>query len=394
MIPFLRGPTSWVFLVLGLAFYIYRRRRNVNKVKAPSSYSTPPTPTKDATYSEESYHQIEPLTDFNLAATEPIKIRPFKPKYHLTMALENTTMSDLVAMDNTYIERIKLRKDLIENQPQDVLAVNPKAVDAILEFYTWSVHVYLPRRFPTIFTLSPTTSTLYNTITHQSLPLHLTSAVHALSLIGQTIDDDFLLLLPSSNPQDDGKYRLEAFITCFPSGFNTPKKLNLLLSEIHGPVPGYSEKLEKSMDRFFATLPVGKMVKRHNWSVTTHRRLFTFDGNHLTDEELAAQKHKENENENENEGAGVEDDGVDIEQTVLRCERQTLHRLPKTKALVFAFKTYQYGMRELRNEGGVEDFCAAIDGLGLGNVPGMTVYKRQVVWGEKVKAFLRGEIDE
>jgi hypothetical protein len=35
----------------------------------------------------------------------------------------------------------------------------------------------------------------------------------------------------------------------------------------------------------------------------------------------------------------------------------------------------------------------AIDGLRLGSVPGIAVYKRQVVWGEKVKAFLRGEID-
>jgi hypothetical protein len=35
----------------------------------------------------------------------------------------------------------------------------------------------------------------------------------------------------------------------------------------------------------------------------------------------------------------------------------------------------------------------AIDGLGTGSVPGIAVYKRQVVWGEKVKAFLRGEIE-
>jgi hypothetical protein len=52
-----------------------------------------------------------------------------------------------------------------------------------------------------------------------------------------------------------------------------------------------------------------------------------------------------------------------------------------------------YPIRELRDEGSGEMLAEAIDGLGLGSVPGMTVYKRQVIWGEKVKAFLRGEID-
>ena len=41
--------------------------------------------------------------------------------------------------------------------------------------------------------------------------------------------------------------------------------------------------------------------------------------------------------------------------------------------------------------GGGEEMARAIEGLGLGNVPGMQVYKRAVVWGDRVKAFLRRE---
>lgn len=52
-----------------------------------------------------------------------------------------------------------------------------------------------------------------------------------------------------------------------------------------------------------------------------------------------------------------------------------------------------YPIQELRDEGSGEILAEAIDGLALGSVPGMTVYKRQVVWGTKVQAFLRGEID-
>ena len=87
---------------------------------------------------------------------------------------------------------------------------------------------------------------------------------------------------------------------------------------------------------------------------------------------------------------GVDDEEIDMGQTVLRCERQTLHRLPGTKALVFAFKTYTYPIEELRDEGSGEELADAIEGLGKGNVPEITVYKRQVVWGKKVAAYLRG----
>ena len=80
---------------------------------------------------------------------------------------------------------------------------------------------------------------------------------------------------------------------------------------------------------------------------------------------------------------------VVIEKCRLRCERQTLHRLPKTKALVFAFKTYLYKLSEIKEEGLGPDLADAIDGLGLGNVPEMKVYKRGVVWGEKIQEYLR-----
>lgn len=78
-----------------------------------------------------------------------------------------------------------------------------------------------------------------------------------------------------------------------------------------------------------------------------------------------------------------------MRKTFLRCERQTLHRLPQTKALVFAFKTYLYPLREIKEEGKGEELAAAIEGLETGSVPQMMFYKRGVVWGEAVKRFLR-----
>lgn len=277
-------------------------------------------------------------------------------------------------MDNTYTARIALRRNLISSRPHDVLAVTPVIEPSVLEFYSWLMLTYLPLRFPTVFTLLDGKGGLKNLVTREELPLTPSSALQALEIIGGNIDDDFLFLLPTA---EEGKYRLEGFVTCFPSGFNTRGKLGLKLADIHIPVPGYSAKLEKSMDRFFATLPVGKIVRRVNWSITTHGELFCLAGNHLSEEEAKTLAE---------EAVAKE---WDINKAVLRCERQTLHRLPGTKALVFAFKTYQYGMQELKDEGSGEELATAIDGLGEGSVPGMRVYKSAVVWGEKVKRFLR-----
>jgi hypothetical protein len=183
--------------------------------------------------------------------------------YNLTKpspALENTALSDLIPMDSTYRSRIQLRNQLIERERHEIIACNLTAIPAVLELYSWLTTTYLPQRFPTLFTI--TTTSLRNNVTGDLLPLYLPStnagAETALQLMGENIDDEFLFLLKSSNPSDAGRYRMEAFINCFPSGFNTRSKLNLLLADIHMPVPSYKAKLEKSMDRFFASLPIGR----------------------------------------------------------------------------------------------------------------------------------------
>ena len=70
-------------------------------------------------------------------------------------------------------------------------------------------------------------------------------------------------------------------------------------------------------------------------------------------------------------------------------ERQLLHRLPQTRALLFSFKTLLYTLPEIKGEGLGETLAEAIDGLKNGTAPGFYFYKRAAVWGESVKAYLR-----
>jgi hypothetical protein len=154
------------------------------------------------------------------------------------------------------------------------------------------------------------------------------------------------------------------------------------------------------MDRFFATLPFGKIVKRSNWALQTTPDLFVLHGNHISapssttnsdSSSLTMAPATYNPTPSELEEWKKAADEVEPEKCFLRCERQTLHRLEKTGAAIFGFKTYLYGLGEVRKQGEGEEMANAVEGMGRGSVKGMFVYKKVVVWGDKVVSFLRAE---
>ena len=210
----------------------------------------------------------------------------------------------------------------------------------------------------------------------------------ALRTLGSHIDTDFLILLPTQTEDEKERdsqpvYHLEAFSTTFPSGFSTLSKLSLPLSAIHSPVPQYARKIGKSMDRFFARLETGKLVRRANWTITTTPKLFVQSGTHFHDFDTMSPAKQEDSIAEQRRGLNVED-------MRLRCERQTLMRLPLSGALVFAFKTYLTSLGEVKEEGSGEALAEATEGFKRGSVPGMENYKRAVVWGDVVREFLKG----
>ncbi|SMQ49081.1 unnamed protein product [Zymoseptoria tritici ST99CH_3D7] len=312
------------------------------------------------------------------------------------MALENITLSDIIAMDNTYVSRMQVRQSIMEDHPDATIQSTPVADKAVLELHDWMFRTYLPMRYPQIYyRQSGADGGLLNGVSNKIIPLSPSSAVEALRALGSNIDTDFLVLMPCSiSPDGLPIYHLQAFVTCFPSGFSLRKKLGMPLAEIHTPVPGYKAKLEKSMDRFFARLECGKAVKRSNWGITTVTDLFLEGGTHFHND-----KASDGPSSTSTEGDGPSTrvlDGIEqqkreviVENCRLRSERQTLFRLPQSKAIVFSFKTYQYHLEDVKNDGYADELAAAIEGLVMGSVPEMNFYKRGVVWSEAVLQYLR-----
>lgn len=80
---------------------------------------------------------------------------------------------------------------------------------------------------------------------------------------------------------------------------------------------------------------------------------------------------------------------TDCPKARIRCELQTLSRLPKTGAILFSFKTLLYTLEEIKSDGLGPEVAEAIDGLRQGNAPGMWQYKGAVRWAKKVNEYLR-----
>ena len=203
---------------------------------------------------------IEPLPDFDWTTASPRALRPFRPIYHITMALQSDTPSDLITIDRDYLDRVVLRKSLIEKHPATVHGCTEHGGPAVEELYTYLMG-YLPTRYPTVFTRVD--DKLYNRATGKMIDaVPPNDAEDALRVLGETVEEDLFLLRETEKGHES-----VAFMCCFPSGFDPSRKLGRLLREIHEGVPGY-EKIGGSMERFFGRMEVGKSVKRINVSLT------------------------------------------------------------------------------------------------------------------------------
>ncbi|CAG9950535.1 unnamed protein product [Clonostachys rosea f. rosea IK726] len=190
--------------------------------------------------------------------------------------------------------------------------------DSVHELYTYLITDYLPNRYPTMFKLSYDKSMFFNLVTGENHPTTPPSDPKAaLKILGTTVEEDLFLL--KNTP--DG-HQCVAFVCCFPSGWNPSSKLGAHMTKIH--------------------TTWAKGVKRSNWTVQTHDKLFNVKGNHIRP------------------GEEAEEEDIEVD------------------------KTYLYPIQEIKAEGLGTEFADAIEGLQKGNAPGMWRYKGAIRWGKSV----------
>jgi hypothetical protein len=251
---------SIVAIVLFIIYILQREthlfqnlHQNLLRSKSrPLKSSTDPTAT------------IQPLWDFDIAATPPISYRPYEFQGHVTMGIQQRKRQDWIRMDNGYAQRIRDRKELLTTQPHYTIGTGPLVDPAIEELYHEIMVDYLPKRYPTLF--STRGGTVRNRVTGSSYPLSTAdlSPKRKLELLGENVEEDFYFMCPDA---EDGEFRLRGYVACFPGGFLSPERVGESVREIHRPVPGYEEKIGKSVDRYFKRMVPGQFIGRMNVSL-------------------------------------------------------------------------------------------------------------------------------
>ena len=116
------------------------------------------------------------------------------------------------------------------------------------------------------------------------------------------------------------EHHLSAAVLCFPAGWVLAEKMGRGLLRIHAPVESYDADITRRVQRLFDGVQVGRPLWRSNRHAETRAELFT----------PMAEAAK----------FGSPREPTPPDAPFVRCERQTVLRLPETRAVVFVIHTY------------------------------------------------------
>ncbi|KAM5378659.1 hypothetical protein ACJZ2D_004458 [Fusarium nematophilum] len=258
--------------------------------------------------------------DFDLD-TKPQLYRPFRHgPNHVTMGIRKLDWDSWIEMDSNFLRYHDLKvSELEKDLPAHVQYVdNDVTRDACFEVLE-ELTAYLTARYPKIFQLSG--GVLRNTLTGESFDYPASNPTDALTIAAKLVQDDLVVMVEN----DDGEYHLDAGAVCLPGFWRLREKFRMSLDTLHieAKVPHYQAKLQKSMNRFFKAM-------------TPEKAFFIQldDGLHWS-HRMGAQ-----ESDQVASWATANDVGLTIDDLYFRSERQSLRRLPRSKALMFTVRTY------------------------------------------------------
>jgi hypothetical protein len=235
--------------------------------------------------------------------------------FRMSMSLTASHESEWFEIDTTYPDEMRQRRELLAERYNEVFGALPGSEDARAETLEL-VEANLTQHHPTWFARDDTK--LHNRLTDETWDLTPPSC-DPLELAGRLVQEDLCIIQHA----DDGP-RFTAAVLCFPSRWRLHDKLGRPLTDVHGPVPLYAERLARPVDRFMQHVKPGHIAQRLNWSLMDDRALFQTGGKWR-------------------EGVNPAITAQNVGETLnLRVERQTLRRLPRSDAVLFGIRVHVY----------------------------------------------------
>lgn len=227
--------------------------------------------------------------------------------WRLAMGLRPLEPATWLEIDEHYDQELALKATLLKSHYDVVVATNPEGDDASRELL-----MEIRRFLSTYF---------------RELALSVPEGEHPIVEASRLVQEDLCVLVK------DDTWRLRAACVCFPSRWSLVTKIGTTLDDIHSPVPLYDQELARPTNAFFDRLTPERSFWRLNWTLLDSPAL-----------------HQPNR-------ARVAPSG-DLADWFFRVERQTLRRLPQTRAIVFIIRTYVACAASLRDHD--EDFVPAL----------------------------------
>lgn len=217
---------------------------------------------------------------------------------------------DFLRRDDAFAAQMALRDRLIAQKPTAVHALMVQANDAAQEIYDIVLHKISADAGYQLDTDSA--------MRPDGVTIKL-DASNPLLTLGRLVQEDLCILQHQA-----GEHHLTGAVLCFPASWTLVQKLGRAMSSIHIPVSSYTPEMTARVQRMFDAIRPEQGLWRMNYMT-------------YADPDL---HHPRLENDPRDLSAA-------IEKPYVRCERQCLIRLPKTKAIVFSIHTYMMRIADL-----------------------------------------------
>lgn len=164
-----------------------------------------------------------------------------------------------------------------------------------------------------------------------------------------------------------GAWTLTAVSLSAGTFFTAREALGKDLAALHGPVPGFEDRLLARVGRIFEGLREDLILQRRNWTVVNCAELHTPDPQPVRARIGAI---------------APEDAGREL---FVRVERQTLRRLPETGGALFTIRVWLHPLEALRDD---PARLAAFAQAWRAASPDFRAYKKLRLYDDLVEAFL------
>ena len=231
-----------------------------------------------------------------------------------------------------YAEQIALKAEILNSEAAAYFQCPPAADPLAWE----AIELLLPDMafaWPAHFSLAQDgqTWTWTNHLLHTRTAFCLGDAASLpfapLDWLGRQVQEDLILMAASGS---EGPVCVAGHL-CFASGWSLGDKIGKTMAEIHAPVPGFAEHIGKPVDLLMKRLRANRPVARINGTIqATHQ---------LNLSPALAEQWQASREDVTPLNAG--------ELCVLRLERQTLSRLPRSGGALFTIHTYLKPLSEV-----------------------------------------------